>query len=142
MHQKDKKSLPNGRQRRFRRRPKGAARRGLSSSVWWGFHMFLVHFRGPARPPRAQQGFLFKVLPLITELSASKKVLMGQTFNSSSLSTMLFPLPPQKEQIAIEEKVESLMQKCQILEEEINNSEKNAQMLMQAVLKEAFEGKK
>jgi type I restriction enzyme S subunit len=33
------------------------------------------------------------------------------------------------------------MQKCQALEEEIKTSEANAQMLMQAVLKEAFEGK-
>ena len=34
------------------------------------------------------------------------------------------------------------MQKCQALEEEIKTSEVNAQILMQAVLKEAFEGKK
>jgi len=34
------------------------------------------------------------------------------------------------------------MQKISAMEEEINKSEQNAQMLMQAVLKEAFEGKK
>ena len=34
------------------------------------------------------------------------------------------------------------MQKCQALEAEIKTSESNAQMLMQAVLKEAFEDKK
>lgn len=88
------------------------------------------------------QTLLFKVLPVITELSVSKKVLMGQTFNSSSLSTMLFPLPPSEEQKAIVEKVATLMQKCQALEQEIETSEANAQILMQAVLKEAFEGKK
>ncbi|WP_405207137.1 restriction endonuclease subunit S [Aquimarina sp. LLG6339-5] len=86
--------------------------------------------------------FLFKVLPVISELSASKKVLMGQTFNSSSLSAMLFPLPPHKEQKAIVAKAETLMDKCQALEREIKTSEANAQMLMQVVLKEAFEGEK
>ena len=34
------------------------------------------------------------------------------------------------------------MQKYQTLAQEIKTSEANAQMLMQAVLKEAFEGKK
>jgi type I restriction enzyme S subunit len=54
----------------------------------------------------------------------------------------LIPLAPVEEQKAIVEKVEMLMQKRQALEEEIKTSEANAQMLMQAVLKEAFEGKK
>lgn len=53
----------------------------------------------------------------------------------------LIPIAPVEEQKAIVEKVESLMQKCQGLEQEIKSSEANAQMLMQAVLKEAFEGK-
>lgn len=49
------------------------------------------------------------------------------------------PLPPLEEQKAIVKKVETLMQKCTALEEEIKLSETNAQMLMQTVLKEAFE---
>lgn len=53
----------------------------------------------------------------------------------------LIPIAPVEEQKAIVEKVETLMQKCQALEQEIQTSEANAQMLMQAVLKEAFEGK-
>ena len=53
-----------------------------------------------------------------------------------------FVLPPFEEQQAIVEKVKNLMLKCQALEEEIKTSEANAQMLMQAVLKEAFDGKK
>lgn len=57
------------------------------------------------------------------------------------LRNFAFALPPFEEQKAIVEKVESLMQKCQALEQEIKTSEANAQMLMQAVLKEAFEGK-
>ncbi len=68
-------------------------------------------------------------------------------FNSPSIThdqfrTTKIPLPPFEEQKAIVEKVEQLMQKCQALEEEIKQSETNAQMLMQAVLKEAFEGEK
>ena len=68
-------------------------------------------------------------------------------FNSPSIThdqfkSTIIPVPPFAEQKAIVEKVETLMQKCQALEQEIKNSEANAQMLMQAVLKEAFEGKK
>lgn len=62
--------------------------------------------------------------------------------NMTQVKSFLFPFPPIEEQQAIVEKVESLMQKHQALEQEIKTSEANAQMLMQAVLKEAFEGKK
>ena len=61
--------------------------------------------------------------------------------NMGKIKNTVIPLPPLEEQKAIVEKVESLMQKCQALEQEIKTSEANAQMLMQAVLKEAFEGK-
>lgn len=50
-----------------------------------------------------------------------------------------FPIPPIQEQKEIVEKVETLMQKCNALEQEITQSEEHANMLMQAVLKEAFE---
>ena len=62
--------------------------------------------------------------------------------NGPLLDSMVIGLPPLSEQKAIVEKVENLMQKVTAMEEEINKSEQNAQMLMQAVLKEAFEGKK
>ncbi|PHN94448.1 hypothetical protein CSC80_03585 [Maribacter sp. 6B07] len=54
---------------------------------------------------------------------------------------LVFGLPPFEEQKAIVEKVETLMQKCNALEQEITQSEQHANMLMQAVLKEAFESK-
>ena len=57
------------------------------------------------------------------------------------ITKLLFPLPPVEEQKAIVEKVETLMRKCSALEQEITQSEQHANMLMQAVLKEAFEGK-
>ena len=46
------------------------------------------------------------------------------------ITNLLFPLPPFEEQKAIVEKIETLMQKCNVLEEEIKTSEANAQMLM------------
>jgi type I restriction enzyme S subunit len=54
---------------------------------------------------------------------------------------LVIGLPSLSEQQAIVDKVERLIQKCQALEEQIKTSEAHAQMLMQAVLKEAFEGK-
>ncbi len=56
----------------------------------------------------------------------------------NKMDNILIPLPPFEEQKAIVEKVETLMQKCQALEDEIKTSEAHAQMLIQAVLKEAF----
>jgi len=52
---------------------------------------------------------------------------------------MQVAFPSFLEQKVIVQKVESLMGKCRALEAEINQSEQHAQMLMQAVLKEAFE---
>ncbi len=63
------------------------------------------------------------------------------SLSMSTIRDIDFLIPPLEEQKAIVEKVETLMQKCTKLEEEIKTSEANAQMLMQAVLKEAFEGK-
>lgn len=88
------------------------------------------------------QEFLFKLITPITELSISKKVLMGQTFNSKSLATMLIPLPPEAEQKSIVGQLSAHLNKVDALESEITQSEQHAQMLMQAVLKEAFESKK
>jgi type I restriction enzyme S subunit len=52
---------------------------------------------------------------------------------------ILIPLPSFYEQKAIVKKVETLMQKLDKLEVEISQNQKTADMLMQAVLKEAFE---
>ena len=65
-----------------------------------------------------------------------------KNINLGIIYELKLPLPPEKEIKAIVEKVETLMQKCQALEQVIKSSEAHAQMLMQAVLKEAFEGKK
>jgi restriction endonuclease S subunit len=52
---------------------------------------------------------------------------------------LVIGLPSIKEQKVIVQKVETLMQKCNALEQEITQSEQHANMLIQAVLKEAFE---
>ena len=48
------------------------------------------------------------------------------------------PLPPLAEQVAIVERVETLMTTCRALEAEIEQSRTHAADLLQAVLKEAF----
>jgi len=71
------------------------------------------------------------------------KIKKGSTpiLNKGKWSEILVPICGNEEQKAIVEKVETLMQKCNALEQEITQSEQHANMLMQAVLKEAFEGK-
>jgi len=77
---------------------------------------------------------------LIEDLKGAKSTKQTE-LGSSNLSSFSIPVPSLEEQKAIVEKVESLMAKCAALETEINQSEAYAQQLMQAVLKESFEGK-
>ena len=52
---------------------------------------------------------------------------------------LVIGLPPLEEQKAIIEKLEVLMQKYNELELQITHNEQNSNMIMQAVLKEAFQ---
>ena len=61
-------------------------------------------------------------------------------FNGTKLKNIIVPIPPTEEQKAIVEKVETLMSHCDALEQEVVQSEEHANMLMHAVVKEAFEG--
>jgi type I restriction enzyme S subunit len=85
--------------------------------------------------------FLYNSPHFKSEFDKQRKGLRGGV-SVNSFKNIKIPLPPLTEQKAIVEKVEKLMQKVSAMEEEITKSEQNAQMLMQAVLKEAFEGKK
>jgi type I restriction enzyme S subunit len=76
-----------------------------------------------------------------SEFDNQRKGLRGGV-SVNSFKNIKIPLPPLAEQKAIVERVESLMKKVSVMEEEIHKSEQNAEMLMQAVLKEAFEDKK
>lgn len=75
------------------------------------------------------------LIPKMTGMAESQV-----NISQPNIQQIPFPVPPFDEQKAIVEKVESLMEKCRALVEEISQSEQHAQMLMQAVLKEAFEG--
>ncbi|WP_370176646.1 restriction endonuclease subunit S [Leeuwenhoekiella palythoae] len=93
----------------------------------------------------SQNRYLFQLLQskYIEELYLSYM----DGFNSPSIThdqfkSTLIPLPTANEQKAIVEKVETLMGHCNALEQEITQSEEHANILMQAVLKEAFEGGK
>lgn len=77
---------------------------------------------------------------LIDDLKGAKSTKQTE-LGSSNLSSFSIPVPPLEEQKAIVSKVESLMAKCHELEEEISQSELYAKMLMQSVLKEAFENR-
>ena len=61
--------------------------------------------------------------------------------NSMEISNLIIPLPLFSEQKVIVYKVNALMEKCNKLEQQITQNKKDAGLLMQAVLKEAFEGK-
>ena len=63
----------------------------------------------------------------------------GQSAFTKRLRGLLFTLPPLAEQKKIVKKVDQLFTICDELEVQINDSKANADMLMQAVLKEAFE---
>lgn len=56
------------------------------------------------------------------------------------LKTLLLPIPPLVEQEVIVSKVEKLFIYCDELEQKISKSRQNSELLMRAVLKEAFSG--
>jgi type I restriction enzyme S subunit len=58
--------------------------------------------------------------------------------NKSTFSRLILPLPPLDEQRRIVEKVDQLMALCNKLENTMDQSKKESEMLMQSVLQEAF----
>lgn len=58
----------------------------------------------------------------------------------TNLKTAIVPFPPLAEQQAIVEKVDRLMAKIDALEEQVNSRKEQAEQLMHAVLREAFNG--
>lgn len=84
--------------------------------------------------------FLFAILSQAIQSQLLEKAsgITAKGIKSSRLVQVLMPIPPIAEQVAIVERVEALMQYCKQLESEISSAKKNAEMLMQAVLKEVF----
>lgn len=95
------------------------------------------------------------IRPIIFNSSLMHKIVLSPFFQTNIFSSTTgagreglpknnleqFPIPliPMEEQQVILEKIHSLLNICDELEQQINGSKANAEMLMQAVLKEAFE---
>jgi len=63
-----------------------------------------------------------------------------KNINLGIINELIFPLPPLSEMVEIVKKIENLFAVCDALEKEVQSSKKSSSQLMQAVLKEAFEG--
>jgi len=103
-------------------------------------HIHRVRFYG-----NIQVKYIYYFMMFLYESNLIKEYKKGMgigNLSGKALGSIKISLPPLAEQKAIVEKVETLMQKVSAMEEEIQKSEQNGQMLMQAVLKEAFENKK
>lgn len=85
-----------------------------------------------------ERDYLFYLLPIITKLSISKKVLMGQTFNSKSLTDLIIPIPPQEEQKEIIARVKDLMDKCKNIESKLISHNDVSMQLIQSAIDEHF----
>jgi type I restriction enzyme M protein len=85
-----------------------------------------------------ERDYLFYLLPIITKLSISKKVLMGQTFNSKSLTDLIIPIPPQEEQKEIIARVKDLMDKCKNIESKLISHNEVSMQLIQSAIDEHF----
>jgi type I restriction enzyme S subunit len=62
--------------------------------------------------------------------------------NDKNLLAAPIPIPPLEEQKAIVQKVNALMECCDALEQEVQQSQQHSEQLMQSVLREVFEGEK
>jgi type I restriction enzyme, S subunit len=62
-------------------------------------------------------------------------------FNLGRIRSFLIPLPPLSEQLRIVTKLDELMAHCEDLEQSVTVSQKNNEMLLQQVLREALEPK-
>jgi len=81
--------------------------------------------------------WLIKIL-IAVDLRSKARETAQPVISGQRVYPILIPLPPLAEQQAIVAKVEALLKHCDQLETEISASEQNSQMLLQTVLKEAF----
>ncbi len=78
---------------------------------------------------------------LYSIINNSKSGASFPNINTEYLKTLLFPLPSLAEQQRIVSKVEQLMQFCDQLEQNINTTKEQTNLLLQTVLREALEPK-
>jgi len=67
-----------------------------------------------------------------------KEGMTVQSLEYEKFENQLFPIPPLAEQMLIVDKVNELMKLCNELGEKIKDNQNNSELLMEAVLKEAF----
>ncbi|AVI62115.1 restriction endonuclease subunit S [Halomonas sp. GFAJ-1] len=65
--------------------------------------------------------YLFKVMPMLALGGNTKRAIMGNTLNATSLAQILVPLPPEEEQHRIVQKVDELMALCDRLEQQTSD---------------------
>jgi len=78
--------------------------------------------------------FLFKVLPMRAQSGDTKRAIMGDTLNASSLSLLSIPIPPVAEQRRIVAKVDELMVLCDQLERQQGRDIEAHQTLVETLL--------
>jgi len=84
----------------------------------------------------------FHLMYYLQQYSQMNDAKFGAAFpniNTKFLSEMMFPFPPEEEQQAIVEKVNSLISLCDKLEQQVDNSQIQIEQLMKSCLKEVFE---
>ena len=78
--------------------------------------------------------YLFKFLPTRALAGNTKRAIMGNTLNATSLSLLLIPVPPIAEQHRIVAKVDELMALCDQLEQEQTDNSNVHQILVETLL--------
>jgi type I restriction enzyme S subunit len=104
----------------------------------------LIRMRLFNREKQAAFVFLVEKTQLIRSRVLNEfKTTSGQkTINQGHLSNFFIPLPPLAEQQAIVEQVKKLLSMIDELEKQVSERKEQSEQLMQAVLREAFEGGK
>lgn len=119
---------------------KAGIMRGLINGVGAGTTELHV-FRGNTKYIVPEYVYLY--LKTKNFLINGEKIMTGtvgqKRVPKSYISSNPFPFPPLKEQKRIVKKVDQLMQLCNQLEDNVKDYQKNSELLMDAVLKEAFE---
>jgi type I restriction enzyme S subunit len=78
--------------------------------------------------------YLFRVLPSRANAGNKKNAIMGATLNSQSLMLLNIPVPPKDEQVRIVNKIDELMNLCDKLEQQTEQSISAHQTLVQVLL--------
>lgn len=111
---------------------------GLKDAIFAGY---LVRFSPLAMCSSEYFNFIMNSTLHREWCNQNKTDAIGQSnINATKLRDFLFPLAPLAEQQAIVERVEKLLSMVDELEKQVSERKEQSEQLMQAVLREAFEG--